>query len=92
MKHIGKWSKFLTISLAFFIVIAIAAVAYGAGGGEGAHHGGDFTPARLKDLLWRVLNFAVLVVILVKFLAVIHHHNFLGLFLAKGCAVRACGR
>ena len=69
MKHTGKWSKFFTISLALFIVIAIAAVAYGAGGGEGAHHGGDFTPARLKDLLWRVLNFAALVVILVKFLA-----------------------
>jgi len=69
MKHTGKWSKFFTISLAFFIVIAIAAVAYGAGGGEGAQHGGEFSPDRLKDLLWRVLNFAALVVILGKFLA-----------------------
>ncbi len=42
------------------------------GHGEGAHgevHGGSLAPAKLKDLLWRTLNFIALVIILVKFLA-----------------------
>ncbi len=33
----------------------------------GEHHGGSLSKAKLMDLFWRVLNFAVLVVILVKF-------------------------
>lgn len=47
-----------------------AAVAHGeaAGHGEGAAaHGGSLSKEKLMDLFWRVLNFAVLVVILVKF-------------------------
>lgn len=38
-----------------------------AGHGEAATHGGSLSKAKLMDLFWRVLNFAVLVVILVKF-------------------------
>lgn len=44
-----------------------------AHGGEGAHGGGhsrsSVTPKKLKDLVFRVLNFAVLVFLLMKFLA-----------------------
>jgi len=42
-----------------------------ASGGEGGHHGGGaiFTHEKLMDLLWRTLNFAALMVILVKFLS-----------------------
>ncbi len=35
--------------------------------GGDAHHGSSLSKAKLMDLFWRVLNFAVLVVILVKF-------------------------
>jgi len=38
-------------------------------GGHGEAHGGSFTPAKLKDLFWRVVNFAALLIILIKFLA-----------------------
>ena len=69
MKHNGKWSKVFTISLTFIIVVAIAAIAYASGEAEGAHHGGSLSPAKLKDLLWRVLNFAVLLAILIKLLS-----------------------
>lgn len=35
--------------------------------GDDAHHGSSLSKEKLMDLFWRVLNFAVLVVILVKF-------------------------
>ncbi len=38
-----------------------------AGGGHGAATGGSLSPAKLKDLGWRVLNFIALMIILVKF-------------------------
>ncbi len=40
-----------------------------AHGGEGGHEavGGSLTAAKLKELFWRVLNFAALLIILVKF-------------------------
>ena len=41
-----------------------AADAHGGGHGEGS-----LSPAKLKDLLWRVLNFVVLIFLLVKFAA-----------------------
>ncbi len=44
-----------------------AAVAAEHGDAAEAHHGGSLSKAKLMDLFWRVLNFAVLVVILVKF-------------------------
>lgn len=36
-------------------------------GGEDAHHGGGLTAAKWKELFWRFVNFAALLIILVKF-------------------------
>ena len=42
--------------------------AHAAEGDHGdGHHEGSLSPAKLKDLFWRVLNFIVLMIILVKF-------------------------
>lgn len=49
------------------VLVALAATVAVASGG-GGHEGGSVTPEKLKDLLWRVMNFAVLVVILLKFM------------------------
>ncbi|MDP3479666.1 MAG: ATP synthase F0 subunit B [Desulfoprunum sp.] len=38
-----------------------------AAGGHGAAKGGSLSPAKLKDLAWRVVNFIALMIILVKF-------------------------
>ncbi|MEN8189478.1 MAG: ATP synthase F0 subunit B, partial [Thermodesulfobacteriota bacterium] len=35
--------------------------------GEAVHHGDSLSPEKLKDLFWRVVNFAALMIILVKF-------------------------
>ena len=47
----------------------VAEAAHGAAAAHGAHGGahGSVTPEKLKDLLWRTLNFIGLVIILVKF-------------------------
>ncbi|MBW2466034.1 MAG: F0F1 ATP synthase subunit B [Deltaproteobacteria bacterium] len=68
MKLNGKCSKIISITITFLIIMAIAAFAYASGGGEGAHGGGSLSTAKLKDLLWRVLNFTILLVVLVKVL------------------------
>ncbi len=51
------------------LVLAMAGLAYASGGGgeaaHGAVHGGSLSHEKLMDLLWRALNFAGLVVILV---------------------------
>ena len=39
------------------------------GGGHDAAHSSSLSPAKLKDLFWRTINFIALVIILVKFLA-----------------------
>jgi F-type H+-transporting ATPase subunit b len=41
----------------------------GENSGHAEHHAPMLTAAKLKDLFWRILNFAVLIFILVKFLA-----------------------
>ena len=42
--------------------------AHAAEGEDGGGHGeGSLSPAKLKDLFWRVLNFIALMIILVKF-------------------------
>lgn len=65
MKRHGNWSKILSISIVLVAVTVLATFAYASSGGEG----GSLSPAKLKDLLWRVLNFAVLLVVLIKVLA-----------------------
>ena len=69
MKSHTKWSKLLLSSLLVVAIISLASLAYASSGAEGAHGGGSLSPAKLKDLLWRVLNFAVLLVVLIKVLS-----------------------
>ena len=65
MKHNGKWSRAFTITITLLAIIAVAAMAHASSGAEG----GSLSPAKLKDLLWRAMNFAVLVIVLIKVLA-----------------------
>ena len=48
---------------------AIEGAGHGDGGGHGAAHGNSLSKEKLKDLFWRVVNFAALLIILVKFCA-----------------------
>lgn len=76
-----KWSKAVLAALALAAVIGTAGIIYASGGdphaaAAGDAHGassltgphGPLAPAKVKDLLWRVMNFAALMVILIKFL------------------------
>lgn len=72
MKTNKKWSKVILGALTVCAVIGTAGIIYASsGGGEGSSmtgpHG-SLSPAKLKDFMWRVLNFAALMVILIKFL------------------------
>ena len=59
-------SKISAATLAAIALLVCAALAYAAGGGgHGEAHGGSLSPEKLKALLWRTLNFAALVAILV---------------------------
>jgi F-type H+-transporting ATPase subunit b len=44
-----------------------ADMAHDEGSGAGGHGEGSLSPAKLKDLFWRVINFIALMIILVKF-------------------------
>jgi F-type H+-transporting ATPase subunit b len=75
MKCNGKWLKIFTIALTALALIAIAGLAYASSGAEGGH-GTPVGPTfwgipttKWWDLLWRVLNFAVLLIVLIKVLA-----------------------
>jgi F-type H+-transporting ATPase subunit b len=64
MLTVSERTKKIIFSLAYIAAIVLAAsVGFAAEGGEGAHH--VDRGAQLKDLGWRVLNFAVLLAILV---------------------------
>ena len=73
MNSTGKWMKTFHILLAVFALLAIGAISYAAGGGgHGAPAGPTFwgiPTAKWWDLLWRTLNFAILIIVLVKVLA-----------------------
>jgi F-type H+-transporting ATPase subunit b len=82
MKKNMKWSKAVLAALALVAVIGTAGIIYASGGdphaaaAAGEAHGassmtgphGALSPAKLKDFMWRVMNFAALMIILVKFL------------------------
>ena len=68
MKTNKKWSKFAIAALAVCAVIGTAGVLHAAGGGSMTGEHGSLSPAKLKDFMWRVMNFAALMIILVKFL------------------------
>jgi F-type H+-transporting ATPase subunit b len=71
MNSNSKWSKILKIAFAALALVALAGLAYASSGAEGGHGGagGSLSPAKLKDLLWRTLNFAILIIVLVKVLS-----------------------
>lgn len=63
------WSKLKSAALITGMLAVTAGLAYASGGAEGAHgaaHGG-VSSEKLWDLLWRTLNFAALLFILIKF-------------------------
>jgi len=75
MKCQAQWSKIYKITITALIISAIAGLAYASSGAEGAH-GTPVGPTfwgipttKWWDLLWRTLNFAVLLIVLIKVLA-----------------------
>ncbi len=70
MNSNGTWSKVVGISLAVLTLIVISSLVYASSGAEPA--GPTFwgvPTAKWWDLLWRTLNFAVLLIVLVKVLS-----------------------
>ena len=65
----SKWSKIFNIALITLVILVLAALAYASSGAEGAHGEGGISPEKWKDLLWRTLNFAVLIIVLIKVLS-----------------------
>ena len=59
-----KWRQLILALLTAGAVVSIAGIALAASDA----HGGPLSPEKLKDLGWRVMNFAALMIILVKFL------------------------
>jgi F-type H+-transporting ATPase subunit b len=55
--------KIKIVALLVMVFVACAATVYAS-----SEHGGSLSPAKLKDLGWRAMNFAALAIILVKFL------------------------
>ena len=69
MKHNGKWSKICSSFLVLITLIALSSLAYAS---SAAHTGPTFwglPTAKWWDLLWRTMNFAVLLIVLVKVLS-----------------------
>ena len=65
MKTNGKWSQIFKITVIALFIISLAGVVFASSSAEG----GSLSPAKLKDLLWRTLNFAVLLIVLIKVLS-----------------------
>jgi F-type H+-transporting ATPase subunit b len=81
MNNNRKWTQIALAVMTAGAVVGIAGVVMASGAdphaaadahavadAHGAAHGGPLSPEKLKDLGWRVMNFAALVIILVKFL------------------------
>ena len=76
MKQNKKWSKVALAALTLTAVIGTAGILYASGGDPhaaaadnsitGPH--GALSPAKLKDFMWRIMNFTALAIILLKFL------------------------
>ena len=63
IKHHGRVKPALIATAMCLILVGLAAAGFASEGGEGAHH--VDTGKQLKDLAWRVLDFAVLMAIIV---------------------------
>ena len=68
MKCNGNWSKFLSISIAVVTVLSIATFTFASSAPTGPTFLGVST-TKWWDLLWRVMNFAVLLIVLIKVLS-----------------------
>ena len=75
MNSTSKWSKISKIIFAALSILAVAGLAWAATGAE-VGHGAPAGPTfwgiptdKWWDLLWRTLNFAVLIIVLVKVLS-----------------------
>ena len=69
MKRNGKWSKILTVSAALLAFLGVASFAYASSGAPAGPTFWGLPTAKWWDLLWRTLNFAVLLIVLIKVLA-----------------------
>lgn len=76
MKQNKKWSKIALAALTLAAVVGTAGILYASGADPNAAAAdnsmtgprGALSPAKLKDFMWRVMNFTALAIILVKFL------------------------
>lgn len=68
MKLYGRWSKILSIFFVVFAVLGIATLTYASSAPTGPTFMGIPT-TKWWDLLWRCLNFAVLLIVLIKVLS-----------------------
>lgn len=63
MQMVSDRTRNITLSLAYIAVMVLAAnIGWASEGGGGAHH--PDSGAQMKDFMWRVINFAVLIGIL----------------------------
>jgi F-type H+-transporting ATPase subunit b len=69
MNSNGKWSKIFKISFAALALISLAGLAYASSGAEAGPTFWGIPTTKWWDLLWRTLNFAVLLIVLIKVLS-----------------------
>ncbi len=67
LKKTGS-SRWVAATVVIGLAVLVTCGALYASGGEGGHRA-SVTPEKLWDLLWRTLNFAALLIILIKYLA-----------------------
>jgi F-type H+-transporting ATPase subunit b len=69
MNSNGKWSKIICLSFAALALISLAGIAYASSGADASPTFWGIPTTKWWDLLWRVLNFAVLLIVLIKVLS-----------------------
>ena len=69
MNSNGKWSKIISLSLTALALISFAGIAYASSGADAGPTFWGIPTTKWWDLLWRVMNFAVLLIVLIKVLS-----------------------